>query len=206
MSFSRFFFNKTVHFIQENDACSPDHPESVSHVPGTREIQEEQESGGHHSEQLQKLQREATLVTQTARRETQQETRGTLHAKSLQQVIRERAGAVRKWGLSARLSVFKYISFCVFAVVVGVSVGQCLSVSVGQCLSACLGWSVSVCLSVTVSLCQSVCLGWSVSVCLSRSVGVCLSLWRTMRLTATEVSAIILPRKTMATGTFTHSS
>lgn len=80
----KFYFYKTVHFIQENDSCSPGHPESISHVPRTREIQEKQKSGGHYSEYVQKLQRETAFITETTRRETQQETRGTLHAKSLQ--------------------------------------------------------------------------------------------------------------------------
>lgn len=79
-------FHKTVHRIQEDDSRSTDHTEPVSHISRTREIQEEQKSCRHHSEQLQKLSREAALVTETARRETQQETGGTLHAKGLKQV------------------------------------------------------------------------------------------------------------------------
>ena len=144
--FCGIFFNKTVHFIQENDSCSLGYPESISHVPRTREIQKKQESGGHYSEYLQKLSREATLITETARRETQQETRGTLHAKSLQQVIREQVGTVHN-----RVSVSLCLSVCLSACVC-VCVCRCLSLSV--CLSACR----------LVSVCLPFC--WSVGGCL----------------------------------------
>ena len=139
-----FFFTKTVHFIQENDSCSLGYPESISHVPRTREIQKKQESGGHYSEYLQKLPREATLITETARRETQQETRGTLHAKSLKQVIREQVGSVHN-----RVSVFLCLSACVC---VSVSFSVCLSAFrlVSVCLPFC--WSVGVCLWLTIRL------------------------------------------------------
>lgn len=79
-------FCKIVYRVQKNDPRSSDNSEPVPYIPWTRKVQEESTGSRHYTEYFQKLSGKKTFVTEATRRENKQTTRGSLHAKSIQQV------------------------------------------------------------------------------------------------------------------------
>lgn len=178
-------FCKIVYRVQKNDPRSSDNSEPVPYIPWTRKVQEESTGSRYYTEYFQKLSGKKTFVTEATRRENKQTTRGSLHAKSIQQVTMLFLLVDLSTGDLCDVVKFLCIDIFLFARS-SFHLSGCLATTCRLVLSSVglsVNWSVFrwsvfplVCLSSRLAGCQSVSWSFRLLVCLSVSLPfVCLS-------------------------------